>query len=70
MSNYLREKTRCRTIFSTHYHELTSQYSETEGVLVYHMNILETPAEQEDEVITALVAALFDKFLHCILKRL
>ena len=61
VSNYLREKTRCRTIFSTHYHELTSQFSETKGVLVYHMNILETPAEQQDEVCNAWKSSIPDK---------
>ena len=48
VSNYLKEKTQCRTIFSTHYHELTQEYSEsqTKGVLIYHMNVMESPSEE------------------------
>ena len=50
VSNYLKDNTQCRTIFSTHYHELTREYSEspTEGVLIYHMDVMESPIEDKE----------------------
>merc|ERR1712111_229039 len=49
VSNYLKDKTHCRTIFSTHYHELTREYSPTEtSVLIYHMDIMESPVEDPE----------------------
>ena len=35
-------------MFSTHYHELTREYENLEGVLIYHMSVLE-PEEEEIE---------------------
>ena len=40
VSKHLMSK-RCRIMFSTHYHELTREYESREGVLIYHMSILE-----------------------------
>ena len=40
VSKHLMSK-RCRIMFSTHYHELTREYESLEGVLIYHMSILE-----------------------------
>ena len=39
-------KTGCRIIFSTHYHELTREYESLNGVLIYHMSVME-PDEAE-----------------------
>ena len=36
-----------RTIFSTHYHELTREYINEPGVAIYHMSILEEEEEPE-----------------------
>ena len=37
----------CRTLFSTHYHELTREYVANNDVLVYHMSVL----EDDDQVV-------------------
>jgi DNA mismatch repair protein MSH6 len=35
--NYLTNKIRCRTLFSTHYHMLLEEFRNTPGVKSYHM---------------------------------
>ena len=70
VSNYLKEKTQCRTIFSTHYHELTQEYSEsqTKGVLIYHMNVLEAPSEEVGLTLRIFFEKRFENCVHILLK--
>ena len=46
MSKYLLSK-KCRTLFSTHYHELTREYLADGAVLIYHMSAI----EDEDQLV-------------------
>ena len=36
-------------MFSTHYHELTREYENRKGVLIYHMSVLEPEEDAESD---------------------
>jgi len=42
VAEYLAKKVRARTLFATHYHELTEMEEKVEGVVNYHMEVKET----------------------------
>lgn len=44
---YLVGHTRCRTLFSTHYHMLLDEYRQVEGVSLYHMACRDNEARDE-----------------------
>ena len=46
---------RCRIMFSTHYHELTREYENRQGVLIYHMSVLEPEEDNESDENTTIV---------------
>ena len=48
VSKHLMSK-KCRIMFSTHYHELTREYENRKGVLIYHMSVLEPEEDAESE---------------------
>ena len=72
VSNYLKEKTQCRTIFSTHYHELTQEYSEsqTKGVLIYHMNVMESPSEEVGLPLRFFFEKRFENCAHILIVKM
>ena len=43
VAEYIAKKLRARTLFATHYHELTELEGKVEGVVNYHMEVKETP---------------------------
>ncbi|NPA13837.1 MAG: DNA mismatch repair protein MutS [Aquificae bacterium] len=43
VAEYIAKKIKARTLFATHYHELTELEGKVEGVVNYHMEVRETP---------------------------
>jgi DNA mismatch repair protein MSH6 len=46
--NYILEKVKCRTMFSTHYHMLLNDFKNKEGIESYHMSYIAN--ETQDKV--------------------
>ena len=45
--NYIHEKIKCRTMFSTHYHMLLDDFKNKEGIASYHMSYIANEAQDK-----------------------